>query len=429
MTTSHRRALAVTLAMCMVYFFSYFQRVAVPGTIFNELQSDFLLSAGGVSLLGAIYLYLYGLMQIPTGLLADRFGGPKVLIAGAVLLTIGSAWFPLAHSPLALYASRGIIGVGASLIYVSIIKEVNELFAPRHFAMVLSVVLLLGYSGGLAGTLPFEEVSRAWGWRASLLAVAALCALSLLVLLLVLQRTHRARRGHVAPVSLVPPLKRILANHAGYPALIAFPLQFSLYFVVQGSIGKKMLEDVTGIPSSTSATITFLMMLVAIVCTSGSGFLSRLAGNRRKPFAVLGASLALVSVLGLALGAGFGPSPLVLGGFSIGLALSTVGSTMYLTSFKELNAGEAAGAAVGVLNCANYLAVALVSNGAGWVLDRFAGSAVRTDGFLVYPRPAYTALFAICLALAALGFTATLLMRETGGEAAAAPATAVREPR
>ncbi|HEY3417200.1 MAG TPA: MFS transporter, partial [Armatimonadota bacterium] len=67
---------AIILLACMngIYFFSYFHRVAVPGTVFNELQHDFGATAGAITLLSAIYLYIYGGMQLIAGVMNDKLG-------------------------------------------------------------------------------------------------------------------------------------------------------------------------------------------------------------------------------------------------------------------------------------------------------------------------------------------------------------------
>jgi uncharacterized membrane protein len=64
------RAVTAMAAMVALYFFSFFLRTAIPGTIFDELQSDLKLTASSVTALGSIYLYIYAAMQLLVGLLA-----------------------------------------------------------------------------------------------------------------------------------------------------------------------------------------------------------------------------------------------------------------------------------------------------------------------------------------------------------------------
>ena len=174
-------ALVFLAAINAVYFCSYFQRVGIPGTIFNQLQTEFQASASGVAMLGAIFLYIYGFMQLPAGLLADRFGAIRVFSAGGLILNLGAFLFPLVPNLILLYAARALVGLGASLIFASIVKTLVSIFPQRMFAVLLGISLSVGYSGGLAGTLPFEWGASRWGWRTFLLGVAIAGTLALTV--------------------------------------------------------------------------------------------------------------------------------------------------------------------------------------------------------------------------------------------------------
>ena len=89
-----RQLVLAMLSMLSLYFFSFFLRTAVPGTIFNELQSDFRMSAAAVTGLGSGFLYIYAGMQLVVGLAADRFGGTRTLLVGGFIMAVGAAWFP-----------------------------------------------------------------------------------------------------------------------------------------------------------------------------------------------------------------------------------------------------------------------------------------------------------------------------------------------
>ena len=85
------------LSITGLYFFSFFQRVAVPGSIFNDIQTEFGISAADVTKLSAIYLFVYASMQPFAGYMADRFGGIRVVIVSGLLLCLGSILFPLSQ--------------------------------------------------------------------------------------------------------------------------------------------------------------------------------------------------------------------------------------------------------------------------------------------------------------------------------------------
>src|SRR5690349_24511833 len=92
--------------MAGVYFFAYFHRSAVPGTIFNELQQEWHLSASAIVALGSVALWIYGAMQLVAGILIDRYGGTRMLLIGGTISAVGATLFPLAPTPTWLYTSR-----------------------------------------------------------------------------------------------------------------------------------------------------------------------------------------------------------------------------------------------------------------------------------------------------------------------------------
>src|SRR5690606_5066993 len=80
-----------------LYLIAFYQRVA-PAVLTRELTVDFALSAAALGNLSAFYFYSYVAVQIPTGLLADRWGPRRVLGLGAALTAAGTLLFALAPS-------------------------------------------------------------------------------------------------------------------------------------------------------------------------------------------------------------------------------------------------------------------------------------------------------------------------------------------
>lgn len=408
----YRGELAALLCLNAVYFFAYFQRVAVPGTIFDELQADFGLTAGAVTTLASIYLYIYGGMQPFVGMMTDRLGPFRVLLMGGALLTLGSLAFPLTGSLPLLYAARALVGLGSSLIFICVVKGVDFLFAPIFFPIMLAISQALGNGGGLAGTYPFERAVHAWGWRGALLGAGVLCALALVISAVVFIRQGYLTQGGSAVTPLV--MGRILRNRYSWPMLIAGPLNFGLYFLVQATIGKKFLTDFLHLSPDTAAGFTFLMMLVTMIIGVVGASLTRVIGDRRKPLVVLsigftglGVALLFLSLL-FDRGAGWFLAAYLLLGFS------ATGSALGNALMKELNPPEAVGTAIGLLNGGCYIIVALITTMAGLVMDHY-WTGVMVDGARIYPKEAYLAVFGICLAIAGVAFTASLCLRETRG--------------
>ena len=107
----HRKFRLWGLLLCgsILYFFANVQRVAIPGSIFDDLQRSLHLSAVYITNLGAAFMYVYALNQLLIGLLVDRFGGCRVIAWGALLFCVGSAMFPFADTLFLLYFSRAVV--------------------------------------------------------------------------------------------------------------------------------------------------------------------------------------------------------------------------------------------------------------------------------------------------------------------------------
>ena len=408
-----RVALAILFCMSAIYFFSFFQRVAVPGTIFDELQSDFQTTAGWIAGLSTLFLCIYGVMQFLSGLLNDRFGAVRIMLACGLLLTLGSLLFPLSHSLPALYATRALVGLGASLAFISIVKELDYLFDSHQFPQYLSIAMFLGYTGGLTGTFPFERAVSLWGWRHSLLGSGVLCALALVVAYVLFKKSGAlARRVH-APSLLV--FGVILRNRRSLALLLVAPANFAVYFLLQSTIGKKFLADYCGISGALATSFTFIMMLSTMGIVLASGFLTRLIGNRRKPLLITAVFIAFSGFACLILGlfAGFG-SWWFLFCFIL-LALSNLGSPIGNILMKELNPPEAVGTATGLINGLCYLIAAILSSLSGYIMDHFRVGARLTATAIIYPREAYLTIFLIC-ALISLGTViCSFFLRESHG--------------
>ncbi|MCL2463120.1 MAG: MFS transporter, partial [Defluviitaleaceae bacterium] len=122
--------------------------------------------------------------QIFVGYLTDRFGGARVLLWSGLFFSLGSLLFPFAATAGELHAARALVGIGASGLYLAIVKEITLLYPPHRFSSVLGMYMFVGYAGGFAATWPLERAAQAamrtavekcGGWRSKTAAPPGLC--------------------------------------------------------------------------------------------------------------------------------------------------------------------------------------------------------------------------------------------------------------
>ena len=98
--------LSLILLGTIFYFVANFQRIAIPGAIFDILEQELSVGAPQITAFGAIYMYIYAFTQLINGVLVDRYGGYRVMLVGAIIMTLGCFMFPLTSNLTLMYISR-----------------------------------------------------------------------------------------------------------------------------------------------------------------------------------------------------------------------------------------------------------------------------------------------------------------------------------
>ena len=222
-----RRGFWLFIPLLLLYATSYFQRTALPGTIYDTLVRELTLSAPQMANLSASFVYTYAIFQLVSGSLVDRFCGTRVVIGGGILFIAGSTLFPLCSNIYMLYAARMLTGIGASAMYLSLVREIDRLFGRKNYAVMFGIAYFCGYSGGLLGSLPFERLSAVYPWRYILLAMALL---SLVFYLMVVFNRNKVALPEIpkTPFS-VKPFYYILKNPlTQFPHIFDHQYKYSL---------------------------------------------------------------------------------------------------------------------------------------------------------------------------------------------------------
>lgn len=96
-------------------------------------------------------LGVYAAMQVPTGLLVDRYGPRRLLIAAACTMAPAQLAFAFVQSYPAALLARAILGCGDAMTFVSVVRFAAQDFAPRRFGTVMAVRWWLRVRGLLLG--------------------------------------------------------------------------------------------------------------------------------------------------------------------------------------------------------------------------------------------------------------------------------------
>lgn len=159
----------------IIYIFSIFHRSSL-GVAGLQATERFGIGPTALSAFTVLQVAIYAVMQVPTGMLADRFGPRVMLTASALLLGGGQILFGLAHAyPVALLA-RAVLGVGDALTWISVLRVVASKFPARMYPLIVALSGTLGSIGSLVATIPLTMLLASHGWTGTFLIAGAMTA-------------------------------------------------------------------------------------------------------------------------------------------------------------------------------------------------------------------------------------------------------------
>lgn len=393
----------------------------------------FSLSAAQLSTFLMLQLGVYATMQVPSGILIDRFGPRRMLLVAT--LTMGLAQMSFAVAPnygLAL-AARGVLGCGDALTYLSVLRVIAARFPPRRYAFMTSLTGVLGMAGNLLSTLPLTLLLGHAGWTTTFLAAGSVSAAYAVFLIRPVVRLVTGRapaappmpeavsRAPSAPTAAPPARRSIWRETRAAWSLPTGRLAFWLHFcTVAGPQAFTVLWGfpylVQGLGYTATAASTLLLVLVA--CGGVGNLLVGVVAGRypaaRVPLVFGAVSVFVADWTVLAAWPG-GRVPgavivVILVTFACGRPTSIIGFLLV----RDVNPPDRVSTATALVNVGGHIGTVLVVYGIGQVLD------IVDSGASTHSLTAFRWAFAAVAVVVAFG-----LLRMTVWRARARRAVAV----
>jgi sugar phosphate permease len=370
------RARRVVFGIVLASFvLSFFHRTA-PAAIAGELTRAFAINGAVLGTLAATYFYVYTLLQIPVGVLADTLGPRRILAAGSIVAGLGSLAFALAPTWEVAAAGRTLVGVGVSVAFIAILKVSAVWFPANRFATLNGVTMFVGNLGAVVAGAPLAWIVTQASWRAVFVGLAVLSlALGIATWLRVRDRpeqlgfapVHAPGTGGAAHVHWSAALKRVVANRATWPGFFVNLGIGGSYLAFAGLWAVPFLEHAYGMSRVVAAQHASLLLLGVALGALVVGIVSDRLGSRRGVMRVYTA-LYTLSWLPWILHLQW-PLAATLGWFFV-MGLLIPGFTLSWTIAKEVNRPEHSGIATSVVNVGIFLGTGILQPVVGWVLDR-----------------------------------------------------------
>ncbi len=254
------------------YAIAFLQRVS-PQSVSLSFMQDFSTDAAGVAMLASSYFWGYTLMQIPAGLLVDRYGVKRVVLFSMAASSLGSAAFALAPNLMDVFAARLIVACGDALVFTALLKLVALSFSDERFGVMSGISQVSGYVGGVMATTPLAAAVTGFGWRACFVFIACVGVANLAFASLALKPDPVSRSTKTLG-SVLAASRQSLSRMANWGCAMTFASHFAVVTTLSGVWGIPMVAHFFNIsPSAASTPLLAFMVGNAI----GSIFLGHAA--------------------------------------------------------------------------------------------------------------------------------------------------------
>lgn len=404
------------------FFYAFFQRVS-PSAMIDDLMRDFGVSAAVLGNLSAAYFYAYMILQVPVGVMADRWGPRRLMSGAAFLCAIGGVLFATADTLSSAYLGRLLTGAGSAFFFVCALKLVSVWFPPHRFAFVSGMIMFVGVAGGIIGQAPMAAVVDLFGWRPALMvtAIAGVLFSILCWFVIVDHPDHLKRRDKKANPdgdaseesrssgSLLAGLALALKQPQTWVLALLGASMSSTLLAFGALWGVPYMMMVYGIDRPQAAGSVSLLLLGWALSAPTVGWISDRIGRRKRP-ALICSLMALLSFCILI----YGPvlSLSVANGLIFLTGVFSAGMVVGFATVREHNQINAAGSAVSFVNMCVVVSGAFLQPLIGWILD-LQWDGTLQEGVRLFSEEAYRYAFLTLVGTSVSSVIAALLIRET----------------
>ena len=384
----------VILAVCTLGFMqTHIHRVGFAPLI-PTFIADLGLTYAAAGTLMTAYFWTYTAVQMPIGLLVDRWGPRRVMLLFMSLLVAGTALFPLSQSYAQSLWSRALVGLGAAAVWVPSLRLISEWFGAEERGRVIGIVSAGGGVGGTLALLLIPLAAERWGWRWGYASTLPAVLLTLLLLALFVRGGEGGRSA--AAGGGVAALRRVLGTPVIWWFNASVLLSYGAYFSMVTWI-PTFLVNTLQVSTPQAGFVTSLLTAGTIVSWPLAGVLTDRLRKRKEVF-LFSQFMSVVDPAAFAL-----MVPMLSLGAAAWVALAACillgGMIVPFVMVMELFPLELAGTASGVVNTFCFVGSLTIPVILGRVLD-VTGS--------------FPAAFLTAAAVQALAFVTACFTRETG---------------
>ena len=363
-----------------VYFLAMIHRssLGVAGLL---AERRFAITAGQLGVFVMLQIGVYAAMQIPTGVLVDRYGPRRLLVTASSLMALGQLVFAVAPSyPTALLA-RALLGCGDAMTFISVLRFVAARFSARRYPALVALTGVVGTAGNVLATLPLALLLQHAGWTYSFASIALLSlGAAVAVWVLLDDRTAappRLRTSREVRLGILAVGRRVASSWALPGTRLGFWAHFACMSTATtfGILwGEPYLVDGAGFGTAAASTVLMIAVFTSGVCGPVVGWLIGRRPAVRIPLAFVVCAITIVGWLTVVLAMGDHPPRAFVASLYVFTMLGAPASMVAFAVARDYNHARILGTASGVVNVGGFVATVVIALGFGETLNLLGGT-------------------------------------------------------
>jgi MFS family permease len=400
------RAWAVWAVGLSAYIVGVLHRTSL-GVAGLDAQQRFGIGASTLATFAVLQLLVYAGLQVPVGLLLDRFGSLRLVVAGALVMASGQALMAVADDVTGAVLARVLVGAGDAMTFISVLRLVPQWFPARRVPVVTQLTGISGQLGQVLSAVPLAMLLAGPGWTPAFISAAGAGVFVGIAALVALRDSPRQRISS-GPALTLERLGDDVGGAWRHPGTrlgvwshfttqftgTVFALMWGVPFLVAGE----------GLPRATASALLTVYVLVAMAAGPLIGVLVQRYPLRRSVL-VLGVVGANAFAWALVLAwPGRAPLPILVL-LVLALGLGGPGSMIGFDLARTFNPPSRLGTATGMVNVGGFVASLVSILLVGVILD------ARTGGTASYGIDDFKLAMSVQYLVGAIGLIGILRTR------------------
>ena len=281
----------------LFFLYEFFLRTFV-GSLAHQIIPALHLSLESFAIIGSAYYFAYGIMQIPVGILVDKFGVKIILVIATLICAGATFWFAHAVSFWPAFFARIMMGFGSSFAFISLLSIAIEWFPRKYFGFFAGASQFIGTMGPLLAGGPLVAIMASSGgnWRTPLTFTSFGGIGLAIIILLVVKNKARGKEDNFIKIERTVPildsLKQMAKNKQVW--LIAFYSGTSYGAIaLLGAVWGTEYLQTRGFTQTVAAFCVSTAWIGYALGCPAMGFISDLT-KRRRPSLIFCSALGIV---------------------------------------------------------------------------------------------------------------------------------------